>query len=51
MKKELKKNIYETVSTLRNIFNKMKVMLEEEMTKNPNRKRKQCNQSRTRSLQ
>jgi tRNA threonylcarbamoyladenosine modification (KEOPS) complex Pcc1 subunit len=31
MKKEFKTNIYETVSTLRNMFNKMKVMLEEEM--------------------
>jgi hypothetical protein len=30
LKKELKKDIYETVSTLRNIYNKMKVMLEEE---------------------
>jgi len=29
MKKELKKNIYETVSTLRNLFIKMKAMLEE----------------------
>jgi len=33
MKKELKKNIYETVSTLRNLFIKMKVMLEEEQDK------------------
>jgi hypothetical protein len=30
-KKELMKNIYNTVSTLRNMFNKMKVMLEDEM--------------------
>ena len=29
MKKELKKNIYETVSTLKNLFIKMKAMLEE----------------------
>ena len=29
MKKELKKTIYETVITLRNLFIKMKVMLEE----------------------
>ena len=29
MRKELKKNIYETVSTLRNLVIKMKVMLEE----------------------
>ena len=30
MRKELKKNIYERVSTLRNLFIKMKVILEEE---------------------
>ena len=37
MKKELNKNIYETVSTLRNLVNRMKVMLEEEVRqKNPN---------------
>jgi len=29
MRKELKKNIYETVSTLKNLFIKMKAMLEE----------------------
>jgi hypothetical protein len=29
MRKELKKNIYETVSTLRNLFNKMKLTIEE----------------------
>jgi len=31
MKKELKKNIYETVSTLRNLVNRMQIMLEEEI--------------------
>ena len=31
MKKELKKNIYKTVSTLRNLVNSMQVMLEEEI--------------------
>jgi len=37
MRKELKNNIYETVSTFRNLFNSMKVMLEEEIRqKNPN---------------
>ena len=29
MKKELKKDIYETVSTLRNLVERMKVMIEE----------------------
>jgi len=39
MRKELKKNIYETVSTLRNLFIKMKVMLEEgTRQKKPNEK-------------
>ena len=37
MKKELKKNIYETVSTLQNLVNSTQVMLEEEIRqKNPN---------------
>ena len=31
MKKELKNNIYETVSTLRNLVNRMQAMLEEEI--------------------
>jgi len=33
MKKELKNNIYGTVSTLRNLVNRMQVMLEEEIKK------------------
>jgi len=32
MKKELKKNIYETVSTLQNLVNRMQVMLAEGIT-------------------
>ena len=37
MKKELKKNFYETVSALRNLVNNMQVMLEEEIRQeNPN---------------
>jgi len=34
MRKELKKTIFETVSTLRNLFNKMKVMLDEKTRQN-----------------
>ena len=40
MKKELKKNIYETVSTLRNLVNSMQVMLEEEIRQKPKLKKK-----------
>ena len=36
MKKELKKNIYETVSTLRIIVNRMQVILEEWIRQKPN---------------
>ena len=46
MKKELKKNIYETVSTLRNIFNKMKVMLEEGMRQKKPKPKKKTVQSK-----
>jgi len=42
MKKELKKTIYETVSTLRNVFVKLKVMLEEE-TRQKNQKDRKIN--------
>jgi 3-methyladenine DNA glycosylase Tag len=34
MRKELKKTIFETVSTLRNLFNKMKGMLDEKTRQN-----------------
>jgi len=46
MNKELKKNIYETVSTLRNQFIKMKVMLDEE-TKQKNQTEKEINGMKT----
>jgi hypothetical protein len=49
--KELKRNMYDTVSTLRNMFNKMKVMLEDEIRQKTQTEKKQCNESRTRSLQ
>jgi len=40
MKKQLKKKIYKTVSTLRNLVNRMQIMLEEEIRQNPKLKKK-----------
>jgi len=42
MKKELNKNIYETVSTLRNLVNRMKVMLEEEVRQKTQTEKENC---------